>query len=285
MNGGGLFGFFGNQGGQPANAAANPPAANSQQTQPPAAAQQGDTSSSATPSADTGAPSGTPAQSTQPAQTTNQDQPFNLAEALGLGAPVQTQPAPNEMTPEQMAQAAFSALLSGQQVENPQAAPVINFERLASELTNMDFTGGANLSELFGIDLDEAGTTNLRGALNSMQMQTVATMVPLMNALVSQAMQSAVQTSQTGMARDQTSQAIVQTFAQTAPYGSSPAIQPVVASLANLIAQQSPTGVDPQKASQAIQNLLSTLGQAVVPNPGQPQNGPQSGQDMSGVFN
>lgn len=276
MNGG-LFGLF--TGGQPSQAQQPQQQAPAQASQQQAAASQ---------------PAGQPGQQSQqaaqpaqqqqqvPAQAAGNDG-FNLLNALGLGEAAQ--PAQSaEQSPEQLAQAAFSALLSGQTPQNPTSAPAINFEKLAGQLSQMDFTQGVDFNGMLGLNLDEAGDKALRGAFNGMQMQTMATMVPLMNALVSQAMQSAVQTSQSGIMRDQSAQAIVQTFVQSVPYGNNAAIQPVVQSLANLIAQQSPKGVDPRRAAQSIQSLLSTLGTAVAPQSSQ-ASGPAGGQDMTSIFN
>lgn len=179
---------------------------------------------------------------------------------------------------------ALQALLAGNENHTQtDAMPGVNVDRLAQHLAQHDFTGNADFGQLLGMQLTDEQHSGLRTAMNQMQMQTIATVVPVINAAVQAAVQTAEQRATRTSMTDQTTQQIMTAFRAQVPYADSPAIAPLVATLAQNIAASAPRGTSPERAAVVMQGLLQQLGQALAV----PQNGPGRApgtHDMSNIF-
>ena len=206
----------------------------------------------------------------------------DLVQLLGLGP----KPAPQQQqTPDPAAQAsaALSALLSGQHTQLNDSAPAINSQKLAEQLAKMDMTGGVDLAAALGLNLDDQGKSTLNAALNQMQTSVIATIVPLMNALVQQAAQHTMDTVLNRVHQGSLEDRVLTTFQTMRPGAMQQDTAPLIQSLAGMLASKAPKGTEPEAIAKVLESLVTQIGSTFASS-GQPPQQRAQLTDMSGIF-
>lgn len=206
----------------------------------------------------------------------------DLVQLLGLGP----KPVPQQQqTPDPAAQAsaALSALLGGQHTQLNDSAPAINPQKLAEQLAKMDMTGGVDLAAALGLNLDDQGKSTLNAALNQMQTSVIATIVPLMNALVQQATQHTMDTVLNRVHQGSLEDRVLTTFQTMRPGAMQQDTAPLIQSLAGMLASKAPKGTEPEAIAKVLESLVTQIGSTFASS-GQPPQQRAQLTDMSGIF-
>ena len=264
-----MFGLFGGAATQQPQQQQQQAPQQTQQTQQPA--------QSAAPQLD----QGQQGQQQAPQQSAPNGQ-VDLVQLLGLGP----KPAPQQQqTPDPAAQAsaALSALLGGQHTQLNDSAPAINPQKLAEQLAKMDMTGGVDLAGALGLNLDDQGKTTLNAALNQMQTSVIATIVPLMNALVQQATQHTMDTVLNRVHQGSLEDRVLTTFQTMRPGAMQQDTAPLIQSLAGMLASKAPKGTEPEAIAKVLESLVTQIGSTFASS-GQPPQQRAQLTDMSGIF-
>ena len=167
----------------------------------------------------------------------------------------------------------------GQQIQ-------INPTALTEALAGIDMTNGADLQKLFESQNDPtAFGSELKGLLQQVSQNTIATMVPLINSLVSQAVtqaqQQTLQMSQQAVTVDN----LVSSFRNAHEYANNPVVSRMLTGMAEVMVQNSPPGTSIQALVDALHTTMSGMSLATGGNQRQSNSPVKGGQtDFSGLF-
>lgn len=192
-----------------------------------------------------------------------------------------------------MSDSDFAAqMLEQMQQHNPnsdQGMPSFDVSKLQSALQG-DGTNPGSLNFMDGIDVnafveglngdDPAGSVTKFA--QSLQNNVVMGMAPMINELVSAAVQHAQKASVSESHQSLTSSAIVSDFGQRYAYASNPAIKGMLPSMANRLAQSAPAGTPPRVIAEKLHRIFQGMG--VGQGTGQHDQQTNLGSDMSNLF-
>jgi hypothetical protein len=197
-----------------------------------------------------------------------------------------------QTTPEQQetqrVNSFMEAILSGaaqQAAQSQTGAPAINAQKLAEALPSMGLTEGLNFDEIYNGLQGNEGNKTLQNFAETIQRNTILSVVPMMNELVRQAMETASRQAVTETHHNLTSSAIVTAFNDRYGYGNHPTVSPMLTQFANGLAQSAPRTASPAQLADALHGLMQSLGSAIQPGDRNNNNQGRKGiTDMRGLF-
>ena len=163
----------------------------------------------------------------------------------------------------------------------------INSDALMAALANVDITGGVDLESLLGLqnNPEEYGKA-LRGVMQQTQMNTIQTMVSLINPLIQQAMKQTRESAVTDSRNSVTVDSVVTAFRNTHSYASNPVMGRMLHGMADALVKTAPAGTTNQQMVDLLHTTFS--GMTAGFGNGQNENGPNipagAQTDFSGTF-
>jgi hypothetical protein len=231
-------------------------------------------------------PQGQPA---QPPAAPSQPSFSDLIARVNGGGQQAPAPAPDD--PAQFASDFISAMMNTPEMPTAPIAPRINPAALREAFGAVDLTSGLDLGQLTealqGRAAGDANPADLtRAALQTQGLNIIEAMAPVLNQMVQQAMEQAVQASTRQATHGLTSSSLVQEFVALHPYAKSPMMMNMVQQFCNAIVAQNPANINRSEIFKAIDLVFQGMSQAVRPDqgPGEQLLPPNAQTGFSGIF-
>lgn len=220
----------------------------------------------------------------QASAPTQVQQPTQLQALLASISPQHQQPAVNaQQDPITFAANFLEALTDPASNPAPQQiAPRLNVDAIRSAFDQVDMTSGLDIGATLESLGGENGEESLRNLLQGQALNVITAMTPLVNRMVEQAVERAVQASITQTDHNMLSREIVSSFVERHPHASNPVSMQLLTNIANTIIAANPRNVNREQILLGLEQFMAGISAATnKPNP-QESNIPQGAQTAFG---